>query len=70
MKEEYDAIHQAGFLLQIDCPDLAMGKHIQFTELSLEEFRKSAELHVEALNQAVGRYSTGADALTFMLGQL
>ena len=53
MKEEYDAIHQAGFLLQIDCPDLAMGKHIQFTELSLEEFRKSAELHVEALNQAV-----------------
>lgn len=53
MKEEYDAIHQAGFLLQIDCPDLAMGKHIQFAELSLDEFRKSAELHVEALNQAV-----------------
>lgn len=53
MKEEYEAIHRAGFLLQIDCPDLAMGKHIQFAELSLEEFRKNAELHVEALNQAV-----------------
>ena len=53
MKEEYDAIHQAGFLLQIDCPDLAMGKHIQFADLDLEEFRKNAELHVEALNQAV-----------------
>ena len=53
MKEEYDAIHQAGFLLQIDCPDLAMGKHIQFADLSLAAFRKNAELHVEALNRAV-----------------
>jgi 5-methyltetrahydropteroyltriglutamate--homocysteine methyltransferase len=53
MKVEYDAIHQAGFLLQVDCPDLAMGRHIQFAEDSLEEFRKKAELHVEALNHAL-----------------
>src|SRR5439155_21669725 len=53
MKEEYNAIHQAGFLLQVDCPDLAMRRHIQFAEASLEEFRKKAELHVEALNYAL-----------------
>ncbi|HEY8477992.1 MAG TPA: cobalamin-independent methionine synthase II family protein [Chloroflexota bacterium] len=53
MKEEYDAIHQAGFLLQVDCPDLAMGRHIQFGQASLEAFRKNAELHVEALNAAL-----------------
>jgi 5-methyltetrahydropteroyltriglutamate--homocysteine methyltransferase len=53
MKEEYDAIHQAGFLLQVDCPDLAMGRHIQFADASLAEFRKKAELHVEALNHAL-----------------
>ena len=53
MKEEYDAIHQAGFLLQVDCPDLAMGRHIQFADASLEEFRRNAELHVEVLNHAL-----------------
>ena len=53
MKEEYNAIHQAGFLLQVDCPDLAMGRHIQFADASLEEFRRKAELHVEALNHAL-----------------
>ncbi len=53
MEEEYNAIHQAGFLLQVDCPDLAMGRHIQFAEVSLEEFRQKAELHVEALNHAL-----------------
>lgn len=53
MKVEYDAIHRAGFLLQVDCPDLAMGRHIQFTDASLADFRKNAELHVEALNLAL-----------------
>ena len=57
MKEEYNAIHQAGFLLQVDCPDLAMGRHIQFADASLEEFRKKAELHVEALNHALADIS-------------
>lgn len=53
MRTEYEMIHQAGFLLQVDCPDLAMGRHIQFADASLAEFRKKAELHVEALNHAV-----------------
>lgn len=53
MKPEYDAIVAAGFLLQIDCPDLAMAKHTGFQELSEEEFLKRAEYQVEALNHAV-----------------
>src|SRR6185437_1868840 len=53
MKVEYDAIHRAGFLLQVDCPDLAMSRHIQFARSSTVEFRKVAELHVEALNHAL-----------------
>lgn len=53
MKVEYNAIHQAGFLLQVDCPDLAMGRHIQFADASLADFRKNAELHIEALNHAL-----------------
>lgn len=52
MKNEYDAIHQAGVILQLDCPDLAMGRHIQFPDASIEEFRKTVELHVNALNHA------------------
>ncbi|HVA40995.1 MAG TPA: hypothetical protein VNF49_10045, partial [Candidatus Binataceae bacterium] len=53
MKVEYDAIHRAGFLLQVDCPDLAMSRHIQFAHSSTAEFRKVAELHIEALNHAL-----------------
>jgi 5-methyltetrahydropteroyltriglutamate--homocysteine methyltransferase len=53
MRPEYEAVAGAGFVLQIDCPDLAMGRHIQFADLSLEEFRKRARQHVEALNHAL-----------------
>jgi 5-methyltetrahydropteroyltriglutamate--homocysteine methyltransferase len=53
MKEEYNAIHQAGFLLQVDCPDLAMGRHLQFPDLSTGEFLKVAEANVEVLNHAL-----------------
>jgi 5-methyltetrahydropteroyltriglutamate--homocysteine methyltransferase len=53
MRHEYETVARAGFILQLDCPDLAMGRHIQFAALSLEEFRKMARLHVEALNHAV-----------------
>src|SRR5277367_949587 len=48
-----EAIAAAGVMVQIDCPDLAMGRHIQYAGLSVEEFRKRARLHVEALNHAV-----------------
>jgi 5-methyltetrahydropteroyltriglutamate--homocysteine methyltransferase len=53
MKEEYDAIYRAGFVLQIDCPDLAMGRHLAFPDLSTPEFLKIAEANVEALNHAL-----------------
>jgi len=52
MRHEYETVAKAGIVLQIDCPDLAMGRHIQYASLSLEEFRKKARLHVEALNRA------------------
>jgi 5-methyltetrahydropteroyltriglutamate--homocysteine methyltransferase len=53
MKEEYDAIVGAGFVLQVDCPDLAMGRHLAFPDLSNAEFLKIAERNVEALNHAL-----------------
>jgi 5-methyltetrahydropteroyltriglutamate--homocysteine methyltransferase len=53
MKHEYETVARAGFVLQIDCPDLGMGRHIQYADLSLDEFRKRARLHVEALNHAL-----------------
>jgi 5-methyltetrahydropteroyltriglutamate--homocysteine methyltransferase len=53
MRPEYEAICRAGFVLQVDCPDLAMGRHIQFPDLSLADFRKRIELHVEMLNHAL-----------------
>ena len=52
MRHEYETVANAGIVLQIDCPDLAMGRHIQYADLSLEEFRKRARAHVEALNHA------------------
>ena len=52
LKTEYEAIVNAGFLLQIDAPDLAMGRHLRFADLSVEEFRKTAGLHIEILNHA------------------
>jgi 5-methyltetrahydropteroyltriglutamate--homocysteine methyltransferase len=53
MRHEYETVARAGFVLQLDCPDLAMGRHIQFAGLGLDEFRKMARLHVEALNHAL-----------------
>src|SRR5262249_26329268 len=47
MRHEYETVAAAGIVLQIDCPDLAMGRHIQYAQLSLAEFRKRAAMHVE-----------------------
>ena len=52
MRVEYEAVTGAGLLLQIDCPDLAMGRHIQFADRDLEGFRAEARLNVEALDHA------------------
>ena len=51
MKPEYDEIHKAGIVLQVDCPDLAMTRQMMMDE-SLEEFRDRARVNVEALNRA------------------
>jgi 5-methyltetrahydropteroyltriglutamate--homocysteine methyltransferase len=53
MRHEYETVARAGFSVQLDCPDLAMGRHIQFADLSVEEFRKMARLHLAALDHAV-----------------
>ena len=53
MQYEYETIAAAGLVLQLDCPDLGMGRHVQYSQLSLEQFRKQARVHIEALNHAV-----------------
>jgi 5-methyltetrahydropteroyltriglutamate--homocysteine methyltransferase len=53
MRPEYEAIVNAGFDLQLDCPDLAMARHTGFQELSEKEFIERAEQNVDALNHAV-----------------
>ena len=53
MKAEYETIVAAGLELQLDCPDLALSRHMLFSELSDEEFVKVADMHVEALNHAL-----------------
>ncbi len=53
MQAEYEMIVKSGLLLQLDCPDLAMGRHTRFKKLSDEEFLRNAEMQVEALNHAL-----------------
>jgi len=53
MQEEYEAIVNAGFVLQLDCPDLAMAHHTSFQDLSETDFLKRAAFHVEVLNHAL-----------------
>lgn len=53
MKVEYEKITEAGIILQIDSPDLAMGRHIRFRNDDLTTFRKAAQRQVEALNYAL-----------------
>ena len=53
MRTEYEAIVEAGFYLQIDAPDLAMGRHIMYRDQPDEVFVERAAVHVEALNDAL-----------------
>ncbi len=55
MREEYAAITAAGFILQLDCPDLAMSRHTGFQNLTEAEFLKRAAFHVEVLNHALAK---------------
>jgi 5-methyltetrahydropteroyltriglutamate--homocysteine methyltransferase len=52
-RHEYEAIVESGVMLQVDCPDLAMGRHTQFAQLDVRGFREKMELHIEALNRAL-----------------
>jgi 5-methyltetrahydropteroyltriglutamate--homocysteine methyltransferase len=53
MQPEYEAIVAAGFVLQLDCPDLAMAHHTSFQDLNEADFLKRAAFHVETLNHAL-----------------
>ncbi|WP_295315134.1 cobalamin-independent methionine synthase II family protein [Roseobacter sp.] len=53
MRAEYETIVGAGLMLQLDCPDLALSRHMLFNDLSDAEFVKIAAGHVEALNHAL-----------------
>jgi len=53
LRVEYEAIVAAGLLLQIDAPDLAMGRHTLYRHASLEEFLRRAAVHIEVLNHAL-----------------
>jgi 5-methyltetrahydropteroyltriglutamate--homocysteine methyltransferase len=53
MRPEYEMIVNSGLVLQIDCPDLGMGRHIRFRDADDDEFVRNAHLQVEALNHAI-----------------
>jgi 5-methyltetrahydropteroyltriglutamate--homocysteine methyltransferase len=53
MKKEYELIHREGFVLQLDCPDLAMERARFFQDAPLDRFLEAVEMHVAAINRAV-----------------
>ncbi len=53
MRHEYEAIAAAGITVQLDCPDLAMGRHSAYARMDATEFRRRAAMNIEALNHAV-----------------
>jgi 5-methyltetrahydropteroyltriglutamate--homocysteine methyltransferase len=53
MRHEYEAIAAAGAAVQLDCPDLAMGRHSAYASMDLPDFRRRVALNIEALNHAV-----------------
>ena len=53
MQTEYEAIVNAGIILQIDAPDLAMGRHTMYRDRTLDEFDRLAARHIEILNHAL-----------------
>ncbi|KAA2244244.1 cobalamin-independent methionine synthase II family protein [Salinarimonas soli] len=53
MRAEYEGIVEAGLILQIDAPDLGLGRHMMYRDLSEDDFVRRAEIHVEVLNHAL-----------------
>merc|ERR1712048_407904 len=58
MALEYKTIQEAGLILQLDCPDLGMGRHTRHMDKTTEEFKKVAKWHVKVLNEAVASLDT------------
>jgi len=59
MSAEYEAIVGAGFVLQLDSPDLGLGRHMMFKGQPDEEYERLASVHVEALNHATRNIDPG-----------
>lgn len=57
MRYEYQAIVEAGFLIQLDCPDLAMQRHTRYAAASIDEFRKQVQQNIEVLNYTLNGIS-------------
>ena len=53
MSKEYQAVHKAGLILQIDAPDLAMDRTMMYRDLSDHDFVKRCERHVAAINKGI-----------------
>ena len=68
MRAEYEAIHAAGFVIQLDCPDLAMGRHTMYADESEEAFVAHAAAQVEALNHALATIPAEAARLHLCWG--
>ena len=70
MRAEYKAIIDSGLDLQLDCPDLALSRHMLFADLSDDEFVAIADSHVAALNHALDGLPKEEDQGAYLLGQL
>ena len=70
MREEYETIVKSGLVLQIDCPDLAMGRHIRFRNADDDEFVRNAAIQVEAHEPCARQRSRRSRAFARLLGEL
>jgi 5-methyltetrahydropteroyltriglutamate--homocysteine methyltransferase len=68
MQEEYEAIANAGVVVQLDSPDLAMARHTGFQDLTEAEFLKQAEQQIEALNHALANVPASSARLHLCWG--
>jgi 5-methyltetrahydropteroyltriglutamate--homocysteine methyltransferase len=68
MREEYEAIANAGIVVQLDSPDLAMARHTGFQDLTEAEFLKQAEQQIEALNHALANVPASSARLHLCWG--
>ena len=64
LKNEYQAIHKAGLILQIDAPDLAMDRTMMYRDLSEPEFVKAVERHVRRSTTALPAFRASACGCT------